>query len=37
VTAEQRAATRASWNRWDVINTSIVLVLILAVYIYFNG
>ena len=37
VTAEQRAETRASWNQWDVIGTAVVLGLILAAYIYFNG
>jgi SSS family solute:Na+ symporter len=28
---------RASWNRWDVINTCIILAIILGVYIYFTG
>ena len=37
VTAEQRRESRATWNRWDVINSAIVLALILAAYIYFNG
>jgi solute:Na+ symporter, SSS family len=37
VTNEHKAETRASWNQWDVINTCIVLALILAAYIYFNG
>ena len=37
VTGEQRRQSRATWNRWDVINSAIVLVLILAAYIYFNG
>ena len=37
VTNEHKAETRASWNHWDVINTCIVLALILAAYIYFNG
>lgn len=37
VTHEHQAETRASWNRWDVINTCIVLALILMVYIYFSG
>ena len=31
------AATRASWNQWDVINSAVVLALILAAYIYFSG
>lgn len=34
-TDEQRAATRASWNRWDVINTIIILGITVAFYIYF--
>ena len=37
VTAEQRLATRASWSRGDVIASVIVLVLILAAYLYFRG
>jgi SSS family solute:Na+ symporter len=37
VSADERAETRASWNRWDVINSGIVLALILTAYIYFNG
>jgi len=34
-TPEQRAETRASWNKWDVINTVIILAVIVAFYIYF--
>ena len=37
VTDEHRRETRASWNRWDVINTCLVLGLIVAAYIYFTG
>ncbi|MGE5607617.1 MAG: sodium:solute symporter [Bacillota bacterium] len=37
VTAAQRAETRASWNKWDVITTAGVLALILVMYAYFNG
>ncbi|HJX71562.1 MAG TPA: sodium:solute symporter [Bacteroidales bacterium] len=33
--AEERTATRASWNIWDVINTIIILGIIVAFYIYF--
>jgi len=29
--------SRASWNKWDVINTIIVLGLILTAYLYFRG
>ncbi|MCP4312630.1 MAG: sodium/solute symporter, partial [Bacteroidetes bacterium] len=34
-TAEQRALTRASWSKWDVINSAIIIVFIIAFYIYF--
>jgi len=34
-TPEQRAATRASWNAWDVIHTIIILGFTVAFYIYF--
>jgi SSS family solute:Na+ symporter len=34
-TAEQRAVTRASWNKWDVINSAIIITFIIAFYIYF--
>ncbi len=34
-TAEQRAETRASWNKWDIINTVIILAITVAFYIYF--
>ena len=37
VTVEHRKQSRASWNRWDVINSGIVLVLILMAYLYFRG
>jgi SSS family solute:Na+ symporter len=37
VTAEQRQATRRSWNRLDVFSSAVVLVLIAAAYLYFNG
>ena len=37
-TAAQRAETRASWNKWDVINTVIIVGVIVAFYLYFlNG
>jgi SSS family solute:Na+ symporter len=36
-TAGQRRESRASWNRWDVVNTGIVLALIAVAYVYFNG
>ncbi len=34
-TAEQRAATRASWNHWDIIHTVIILGITVAFYTYF--
>lgn len=34
-TPEQKAETRASWNKWDVINTVIIVGIIIAFYIYF--
>ena len=37
VTDEHRAESRSSWNRWDVVNSCVVLVLILLAYLYFNG
>jgi SSS family solute:Na+ symporter len=37
VTADHRRASRESWNRWDVINSVVVLVLILLAYLYFRG
>jgi solute:Na+ symporter, SSS family len=37
VTEEQRRESRRSWNQWDVINSGIVLLLITAAYLYFNG
>jgi SSS family solute:Na+ symporter len=36
-TAEHRAESRSSWNQWDVTSSGIVLLLILAAYLYFNG
>jgi len=37
VTTEDRQASRASWNKWDVVNTCAVLCLILVIYWYFTG
>jgi SSS family solute:Na+ symporter len=34
-TPEQRAITRASYNNWDIANSVIILVVIIAFYIYF--
>jgi solute:Na+ symporter, SSS family len=37
VTPEQRRESRASWSRGDVVASGIVLILILAAYLYFRG
>lgn len=37
LTDEDRKASRASWNQWDVIASVGVLVAILAAYLYFRG
>lgn len=34
-TADDKAATKASWNYWDVIHTVIILLIIVAFYAYF--
>ena len=34
-TPEQKAETRASWNKWDIIHTCIILAVTVAFYIYF--
>ncbi len=34
-TAAQKAATRASWNKWDIIHTVIILGFTIAFYVYF--
>jgi solute:Na+ symporter, SSS family len=36
-TADGKKEIRASWNRWDVIHTCVVLMIILSVYLYFTG
>jgi SSS family solute:Na+ symporter len=35
--AEDRASSRATWNRWDVLASVAVVVAILAAYLYFTG
>jgi SSS family solute:Na+ symporter len=37
VTEEHRRESRASWTRADVLSSAVVLLLILAAYLYFNG
>ena len=34
-TPEQKAISRAGWNRWDVIHSCIILAITVAFYIYF--
>src|SRR5213075_388868 len=34
--AEDRAASRASWNKWDVVLSLIVVAIIVSVFIYFS-
>ena len=34
-TPEQRAATKASWTKWDVIHSAIIIAITVAFYIYF--
>jgi SSS family solute:Na+ symporter len=34
-TPEEKAITRASWNKWDVINSAIIITVIMVFYIYF--
>ncbi|NLO33160.1 MAG: sodium/solute symporter [Candidatus Hydrogenedentes bacterium] len=36
-TPEERRHVRASWNRWDIINSVLILLLILSLYLYFTG
>jgi SSS family solute:Na+ symporter len=34
-TAEQKAQSRASWNKWDVVHSLVVVSVVVAFYIYF--
>lgn len=34
-TAEQKALTRASWNNWDLVFSGLIIIVIIAFYIYF--
>lgn len=34
--AEDRAASRASWNKWDVILSLVVVAIIISIFIYFS-
>lgn len=33
--AEQRAEVRASWNKWDVVNSAVIITIVLVFYAYF--
>lgn len=35
--AEDKARTRESWNKWDVIQSLVVMVFIVGAYLYFTG
>jgi solute:Na+ symporter, SSS family len=37
MTEDHKIESRESWNKWDVMNSGIVLLLILAAYLYFTG
>ena len=37
ITDQHRRDSRTSWNRWDVINSAAVLLLILLAYLSFRG
>ena len=34
--AEDKAASRASWNKWDVILSLIVLAIVVSIFTYFS-
>ena len=34
--AEDKAASRASWNKWDVILSLIVVAIIISIFMYFS-
>jgi SSS family solute:Na+ symporter len=35
--AEDKARTRASWNKWDVIQSLVIMAFIVGAYLYFTG
>jgi SSS family solute:Na+ symporter len=37
ISEEHRRESRGSWNRWDVISSALVMLLIAAAYVYFSG
>jgi SSS family solute:Na+ symporter len=34
-TPEQKRITRESWNNWDLVNSAIVIIVVIAFYAYF--
>jgi SSS family solute:Na+ symporter len=34
-TPEEKAASRASWNKWDVVHSGVIVAVIVAFYVYF--
>jgi SSS family solute:Na+ symporter len=36
-TDEDKARTRASWNKWDVIGSLVIMAFIIGAYVYFRG
>lgn len=37
ISEEHRRESRRSWNRWDVLSSALVMLLIVAAYVYFSG
>jgi hypothetical protein len=37
MSAADRAENRKTWNQWDVLASAVVVVMILAAYLYFVG
>ncbi|HLR49875.1 MAG TPA: sodium:solute symporter [Candidatus Sphingobacterium stercoripullorum] len=36
VSDEDKRATRKSWNKWDVITSSLIILIIIVIYVYFS-
>ncbi|MBN1398257.1 MAG: sodium:solute symporter [Bacteroidetes bacterium] len=36
-TAEDHKASRATWNKWDILGSAAILIIILVTYLYFTG
>ena len=35
ISAEEKALNKASWNKWDVVHSAVIVSIIIIVYIYF--